>query len=408
MSAEPLQKPDVAGLARLTPEVRDGFEVHQAALRRALDVVLYPRQVLMVSSADGGHELSFIHGIPRASTLGSVTYAQDKRMRRALLERADVPVPKGATFSVGRGIKEAKAFAARLGYPVVVKPAMGDNAIETFADVRDEEQFDIAIDYLRTPPTERPTFTRAAYALTELREPGEEEGRVVVPPGYRFLVEERVRGEYLRFLVVDGLVRSVVHCARPPGTGLGQPGRDILGETHPALQQLAIDAVRAVPGLVVASVDIVARGYQRPVSPDEAWVVEFSERPGLAVQAEVAPELSQQLGDVILSHYATADGLELDDPRDDVAVEFHAEAIPDLDGAVEALAAAGRDLGLTGYVEIRDRVDGTAAGVMQGAPQHIAWLSEALLDGKLGGHRAMLVEERQRERGEFDSFVVSS
>jgi ABC-type transport system substrate-binding protein len=49
---------------------------------------------------------------------------------------AGLPVPKGATFSVGRGVRDAKNFAERIGYPVVVKPAMGDNAIETFRMLR--------------------------------------------------------------------------------------------------------------------------------------------------------------------------------------------------------------------------------------------------------------------------------
>jgi hypothetical protein len=406
MSVESAQVPAGSGVEQLTAEVRDGYEVHQAALRRGLNVVLYPRQVLMVSAPDDARELAFIHGIPRSTTLGSVTYAQDKRMRRALLERAGLPLPKGATFSVGRGISDAKSFAERIGYPVVVKPAMGDNAIETFPDVADEEQLDAAIDYLRTPPTERATFTRAAYALTELREPGEEDGRVVVPPGYRFLVEEHVRGEYLRFLVVSGLVRSAVHCPGPPGSEWTGAGRDILGETHPTLQQVAIDATHALPGLTVASVDIVAGDHRRPASEQNVWVVEFSERPGLAVQATVSDELSQRMGDVILNQYAEDDALHLAETQDQVAVEFRAEAIPDLDGAVSALAKAAQELGITGHVGISDRIEGIADGVLQGPANHIAWLAEAMLDGKLDGHRAMLVEERHRAPEALDGMSV--
>src|SRR5690625_1231069 len=151
----------------LGADLRDGYEVHAAALRRGMNVVLYPRQVL-VASDQSGEELAFVHGVPETSSLGPVTYAQDKRMRRALLERAGLPVPRGTTFSVGRGVAGAKKFAERIGYPVVVKPAIGDNAIETFADLQTEEQFDAAIDRLRIPPSERETFTRAAYGLTEL------------------------------------------------------------------------------------------------------------------------------------------------------------------------------------------------------------------------------------------------
>ncbi|WP_129665206.1 hypothetical protein [Phytoactinopolyspora endophytica] len=409
MSVDSAQMSAGSGTDGVPSEVRDGYEVHSAALRRGLDVVLYPRQVMMVVGGDGtpgDTELAFVHGIPRSSTLGSVTYAQDKRMRRAMLERAELPLPRGATFSVGRGIRDAKNFAERIGYPVVVKPAMGDNAIETFPDVQGEEQLDAAIDYLMTPPTERETFVRAAYALTELREPGEEEGRIVVPPGYRFLIEEHVRGDYVRFLVVDGLVRSVVHCPGPPAVTAGEAGRDILGEVHPTMQQLAIDAVQALPGLGVAAVDMVVTDYQRPAADQGVWIVELSERPGLAVQADLSEDLSQHLGDVILDHGAEVGGLPLNVAQDDVAVEFHAEAIPDLDGAVTALAETAREFGLTGHIGVTDRVEGVAEGFVQGSARHIARLSEMLLDGRLKEHRAMLVEERQQARQTLDSFVV--
>ncbi|NED97154.1 hypothetical protein G1H11_17790 [Phytoactinopolyspora alkaliphila] len=400
MSVDSVESTSETPLGRLTPDVRDGFEVHQAALRRGMNVLLFPRQVMMASTPDGDRELTFIHGIPQSSTLGAVTYAQDKRMRRALLERAGIPVPKGATFSVGRGVNDAKSFARRTGYPVVVKPAMGDNAIETFAGVHDEDQLDAAIDYLRTPPAERATFSRAAYALTELREPGEEDGRVVVPPGYRFLIEEHVPGEYLRFLVVRGLVRSVVHCFGQPGSAAVRGARDISADVHPTLQQLAIDATRALPGLSVAAVDMVVADHQRPAAEQRLAIVELSERPGLVAQAAVSEQLSQQMGDVILNLHAEETGVGLGDVRDEVCVEIHAEAIPDLDGAVEAVAAAARSLGLTGMAKVTDRIEGVADGVLQGAPHDIAWLAEALLDGKLDGHRAMLVEARQRPLGE--------
>ncbi|AYY11926.1 hypothetical protein EF847_03580 [Actinobacteria bacterium YIM 96077] len=407
MSVEPLQMPDPTASSQLAAPIRDGHEIHQAALRHGLNVVLYPRQVLMVTTPDGEHELSFIHGIPQSSTLAAVTYAQDKRMRRAHLERAGVPVPRGATFSVGRGLNDAKNFAERIGYPIVVKPAMGDNAIETFHNVLDEDQFDRAIDYLRTPPTERDTFVRSAYALTELREPGEEEGRVVVPPGYRFLIEEQVKGEYIRILVVGGEARSAVLLPVPPSSmESSEAGQDVFDELHATARQLAADAIRAVPGLTVGFVDLVVTDHRHPVADQHAWVVELGERPGLSAQASVSGELSQAGGASILRHHAGERSIDLPDPQDDVAVEFHAAAVPDLDGAVTVIAEIARSMELSGYIEITDRVEGIADGVLQGPAQHIAWLAEMLVDGTLAGHSAMLVEERHRERQELDTFTV--
>src|SRR5699024_6140981 len=121
----------------LNPIECDGVLLLRAALRYGLDVSLYPRQILLASAA-GLPELSFVHGLPGTSGLGPVTYAQDKRMRRALMERSGIPVPRGATFTMGRGVNGAKKFASELGFPVVIKPAIGDNVIETFRNLHDD------------------------------------------------------------------------------------------------------------------------------------------------------------------------------------------------------------------------------------------------------------------------------
>lgn len=375
----------------LGPDLWDGYEVHAAALRRGLDVVLYPRQIL-IASEQNGEELAFVHGVPETSSLGPVTYAQDKRMRRALLERASIPIPRGTTFSVGRGVNSAKRFAERIGYPVVVKPAIGDNAIETFADLQTEEEFDAAIDRLRVPPSERETFTRAAYGLTELREPGEEDGRVVVPPGYRFLVEDHVYGQYVRFLVLYGEVHSAIHCPGSPSLEYTRPNRDLGDEVHPTIQQMAIDALAAVPGVTVGAVDIVLTDHQRAAEDQDMWVVEVSERPGLAVQAAISEQLSAKHSDAILRGLANLRSLPLSEANGVVTVDWQAEAIPDLTNAVSALNGFCTTYGLKAEIETRDEVEGTAGGRVQGPAEHIARMSELLLAGEIDGHRAMLVE----------------
>src|SRR5690625_3611973 len=375
----------------LGADLWDGYEVHAAALRRRLDVVLYPRQIL-IASDHTGTELAFVHGVPETSSLGPVTYAQDKRMRRALLERASIPIPRGTTFSVGRGVDNAKRFAEKIGYPVVVKPAVGDNAIETFADLQTEDEFDAAVDKLRVPPSERETFTRAAYGLTELREPGEEDGRVVVPPGYRFLVEDHVYGQYVRFLVLYGEVHSAIHCPGSPSLEYTRPNRDLGDEVHPTIQQMAVEALAALPGVTGGAVDIVLTDHQRAATEQELWVVEVSERPGLTVQAAISDELSAKYGGVILEGSAANRGAELKPKSDSIVVDWRAEAVPETANAVGALKAFCQAHGLDDEIEVRDEVEGTVGGRIAGAAHLVARLSELLVDGQLDGHRGMLAE----------------
>ncbi len=370
----------------------DGYEVHATLLAHGLTCALYPRQVLIAHGQDEAHELSFTHGLPESSRLGSVTYSQDKRMRRALLERAELPVPKGGTFSMGRGLKGAYRFASSIGYPVVVKPAVGDNGIETYPNVADPEELDVAIDQLRTPPAQRPDFTRAAYGLTELREPGEKDGRIVVPPGYRFLIEKQAHGQYLRVLVAFGKVLSMVLCERDPSTKrLTAVGE--VADVHPSIVQLALKAVRAVPGLSVGSVDIVASDVRESSTSQNAVIVELSERPGLAIQAQISEELSSALAAEMVGEHAEASGVDLGQVHESVTVRWMAEAVPDLHGCVEALTQTAAELGLQdAKFTAADRVEGLVRGELSGDPRAIARISEALLEGTLQGHRAMLVE----------------
>lgn len=378
----------------LDPVLRDGYEVHQAAMRRGLNVLLLPRQVMMVRRPDGeGGELAFVHGVPSTSTLSAVTFAQDKRMRRAQLVAAGLPVPKGGSYSISNGVNDAKKLIKRIGYPVVIKPSMGDNMIEVHPGLRSEADVDQAIEYLRTSPDERPTYVKAAYALTLLGDPEEVDGRLTVPRGYRFLVEKHVGGQYLRFLVINDEVRSVLHCLGGSVGSASGPNHDVTDDVHPSLIGLAGSAARAVTGLAVAAVDIVVHDLSRAASDQEAWIVEFSERPWLAAQAAIAETLADDLGDAILASVAAEHGLRLKEPQDEATVELRIEGLTDATAALSQLNETATQLGIAGRLVVTDQVEGMVLGKLAGPARKIAILAELLIDGRLERHRAITVEE---------------
>src|SRR5699024_11011534 len=70
-----------------------------------------------------------------------------KEGTRMQLQRAGLPVPQGRTFSNG-DFSTAKLFAERIGYPVVVKPAMGVRGIGVVAGIQNEGELDAAFDIL--------------------------------------------------------------------------------------------------------------------------------------------------------------------------------------------------------------------------------------------------------------------
>lgn len=316
-------------------------------------------------------------------------------MRRELLAMSGLPVPPGATFAIGLQREEAREFARRIGFPVVVKPAVGDNITEAFPGLQNENQLDEAIDYLRIPEQERATFTRSAYALTLLLEPEIENGRALAPRRYQFLIERDVEGSRLRVLIYNGEVVSAVLCEGQPFGSPELPNRDVTKEIDPSVEKLAISAVHAVPGLAIAAVDIVLQDHRRPLKEQSAYIVDLSERPWLATQACVEEELSNRIGELVLAGEAALEGLVLPGAKDRIDTSLVVEGATAPEEVAEALTEASAEFALEGEVHVEDAVAGTIAGELSGSPNNLALISELLLEGHLYGQRAMLVEISQ-------------
>ncbi|MDZ5077002.1 hypothetical protein [Nesterenkonia sp. HG001] len=385
--------------AEMPSALRDGFEVHTAALARRMSVTLLPRQVLIVGG-DGrpAGETAFAHGIPQTTTLSGATFAQDKRIRRAILAKAGFKVPKGATFSVGRSRGAARRYAERIGYPVVLKPAQGDNTIETQADIRDEEALVRGAEYFFAPPGDRADYVRAAYALTELREPGIHNGQIVVPPGYRFLIEEQVRGAYVRLLVLEGQIVNAMYLPHGPWNS-GDQGKDITDEVHESLKTVARDVVTAFQGLSLAAVDVVVPDWRTEVTRQEVPIVELSERPWLAVQGAVSSDTAEELAVAILESGVAR---TLPTPTDTgIHVQTRLEGAVNAQGFLDAMIGAADTLDLEAMGQVADTALGTVTMTLRGGAHDVAALIEQALDSGVGGQRAMLAEtaEVSPERG---------
>lgn len=383
--------------------LRDGYEVHRAALAHGFHVTLLPRQVMEVRSPDGEIKTAFSHGVPQQTTLAAVTYAQDVRMRRDMVMRAGFTVPTGATFSMGRSSARALHYAEqKLGFPVVIKPAVGDNTIDVISGIKNAEELERAIEFFHTPPAERPGYTRAAYALTELREPGvSDDGRIIVPPGYRFLVEKQIAGEYLRFLVLGGEVLNVLHCPDGPWQSGAESITDVTDQVHDSLKNIAVGVTAAIPGIALAAVDVVVKDHRSQAALEETHVVEYSERPWLEVQHSADPDMAEHLADQILAY---GFGTKLPDSQESIAVNFLIDGSVHPAELLAALKSQFEGLGLEGDAEVSDPAMGHITGDITGDPASIAWLMETIISKGINGQRAMLVEARQFTRIGADIF----
>jgi cyanophycin synthetase len=144
----------------------------------------------------------------RTSALG-VDIAGDKKLTTSLLASAGLPVPRSDTV---RSAEEAVAVAARIGYPVVVKPLDGNHGRGVSLDLRTEE--DIRRGFERAVRQ-----TRSGVVVVESFIQGNDY-RVLVIDGHMVAVAQRVPAH----VIGDGkhTVRELVDITnRDPRRGIG-------------------------------------------------------------------------------------------------------------------------------------------------------------------------------------------
>lgn len=354
----------------------DGTLVLQAALAAGCDIDLFPRQVMTCWHPSAPTlRRSFVHGVPEATTLSGATYAQDKRVSRALLERAGLPVVKGATFSF-RGPRAALRYTLRTGFPVHLRMAVENSIQPNVLVATGRRSFLKAFNEIRRlddqSTASATNLTRSAYALTGLLDPVDDgEGNRLWAPSTRVLVE-RLPRRWRRFqalllgdevVAVVGLGRTTLRSednASPyDATGALTPGQ-LLG---------ARAAAASVPGLDIARVEVVAPTAGRAHRGDRFRIRDVSERPGLSLFDAARPGSAQGLASRILRR---AGLVNLGSPVEDrtITVEFEEVNDPNqLARALQPLSRSAEVQQIEGTVSLQlsanvDRLTQILAGVL--------------------------------------------
>jgi cyanophycin synthetase len=153
-----------------------GAIVSEAERRNIPVLRLDPRRSL-VQLGHGIHQRRIWATVTSRTSNISVDIAANKELTNRLLQEVGIPVPRSALV---RNADEAVAAAARIGYPVVIKPLDGNHGRGVCINLKDEEE------------------ARRFYPTAE----GESRAGTVV-------VETYVTGLDYRILVVDGQVVAV-------------------------------------------------------------------------------------------------------------------------------------------------------------------------------------------------------
>lgn len=136
--------------AHFQPDVmRDGFGggklssycIALEAWRRGLDVTLEAPNATQLEISDGDTTVSFNHSRPDCTTKGAVATLRNKHRTSKKLRARGMPVPESYLFDAEKtDYTRVRERAESIGFPVVLKPVQGSVGRGVFANIANEGQ----------------------------------------------------------------------------------------------------------------------------------------------------------------------------------------------------------------------------------------------------------------------------
>jgi cyanophycin synthetase len=265
-----------------------------AAEARGIDFIEHNDACIGLYGERAVFSLERTHAAPSTSLIAA-PITRSKRLQLHLLRMAGVPIPEGRIFRLDES-KEAIEYAARLGWPVVLKPSGLHGGLGVVIGIRSDDEFRSGWQYVLSAITE--DGTRDREVIVEREHDGVDlrvyvvagqavAGNVKLPPYVRgdgrstvdALVEEanqeRLAHPYLRgkpivldaetdrHLALQALSREsvpaqhrVVLLRRIANLSLGSQNVDVTDRLPAAAVEMAVRALGAIPGLDAGAVDL--------------------------------------------------------------------------------------------------------------------------------------------------------
>ncbi len=246
----------------------------------------------------------------RTSAIG-VEIADDKMRTKEILERAGVPVPKGENVEE---LEEAIEVAEHIGYPVVVKPLVGNHGRGITVNVRNEDDLRVAFEQAKrfrdTTVVERylPGFDHRVlvihgkFVAAARRDPASVtgDGKASIQELIDRLNEDPQRGygheKVLTRVKVDFMTERLLSqmgmdldTVLPKGQELvlkstanlsqGGTSTDVTDEVHPFVRHMA-ERIATIIDIDIMGIDIIAPHLREPLEDTGGGVVEVNAAPG--------------------------------------------------------------------------------------------------------------------------------
>ena len=252
----------------------------------------------------------------RTSALG-VEIADEKFRTKELLERAGIPTPKGSMVT---SLDEATQVVADIGFPVAVKPDVGNHGRGITANVSHTSELEVAfasahelcdsvvVEKSLTGVDFRVLVIDGKLVAAALREPAHVVGdgtssiRQLIDTtnsdprrgtGHeRMLTTITVNDMTERLLALRNLTLDDVlpaneklYLKSTANLSTGGTARDVTDEVHQDVR-LMCERVARLVGMDCIGIDIVALGLDQPLDPESAGIVEVNAAPGFRMHLD--------------------------------------------------------------------------------------------------------------------------
>ncbi len=311
--------------------------LEHAALSRGLTVRRWDETLLTVEVE--GEVLPFVNMNGPSASVASRAFCDQKQLTSACLERAGLSVASSRAFGLDQQ-RDAIAFAHGIGAPVVVKPNSAARGRGVTLDIHDldglwrawrvaakivakrpggrviVEQYVVGDDYRCFVVGDRVVAATRRVRASVVGNGRDSVARLIA-------VKNRVRAKnpYLfRYPIPDELheLDALRHAGLdlehvpPPGQRVtlrgtsnlatGGDNVDVMDVMHPSFQEVAVRAVRAIPGMAYGGVDLLARDISAAAEPTNHVVseVEYAPGPGPLFPVEGTP---RDVGGAVLAFY---------------------------------------------------------------------------------------------------------
>lgn len=235
----------------------------------------------------------------------------NKHLTKKYLVEAGVPTPEGDMFDENNSDEDIMNYADHLGYPVVLKPADGSGGHGVIANIQNENEFIRALSYVRYDLKYKNLIVEkhydgegyrvyvigdqavGAFDRVPANVVGDGENNI------KILVKEKIRERdknpalYNQPIIIDQEVHDVLseqgytlNSIPPKGERVflkaknnvssGGDSIDVTDELTEEMKRIAVEAVKAVPGLVQCGVDLIVNKQK-----NTAVVLELNARPSI-------------------------------------------------------------------------------------------------------------------------------